>query len=138
MRQTLFYGCLRASELCNLDDQDIDIKTLTLHIHAGKSGPDGIALISNDYANILKKYLEIRPPLEIENRPPLFYTDYGRRCDRLDVIVCLPIIRRRLESKRLEECMSLAGIQRQQYLWLTAATSGLLRNFCDIKIYAQP
>ena len=25
MFQTLFYGCLRATELCNLDDEDVDL-----------------------------------------------------------------------------------------------------------------
>jgi len=30
MLQTLFYGCLRAFELCNLDNCDLDLKSLTL------------------------------------------------------------------------------------------------------------
>ena len=35
--------------------------------------------ISNECATTLKRYLEIRPPLEIDKRQPLFYTDYGNR-----------------------------------------------------------
>ncbi|HWQ20013.1 MAG TPA: site-specific integrase [Methanotrichaceae archaeon] len=68
MLRTLFYGCLRASELCNLDDQDIDLKTLTIHVRAGKGGRDGIAYLSNDCAKTLKKYLEVCPLLETEDR----------------------------------------------------------------------
>jgi integrase/recombinase XerD len=85
MLQTAFYASLRASELCNLDDQDLDLKTLTIHIREGKGGRDGVALINNDCAKTLKHYLDIRPLLKIEGRTPLFYTDFGRRWDRRDV-----------------------------------------------------
>ena len=68
MLQTLFYACLRASELANLDDQDLDLKTLTIHIRSGKGGRDGVALINNGCAKTLKQYLDIRPPLKIEGR----------------------------------------------------------------------
>jgi integrase len=30
MLQTIFYACLVARELCNLDDKDLDLKTLTI------------------------------------------------------------------------------------------------------------
>ncbi|HPT19998.1 MAG TPA: tyrosine-type recombinase/integrase, partial [Methanothrix sp.] len=70
MLQTLFYGCLRASELCNLDDQDIDLKTLTMQVRAGKGGRDGVAYLSNECARALRCYLEVRPQLEIDNRIP--------------------------------------------------------------------
>jgi len=85
MLHTLFYGCLRASELCHLDDGDIDLKNLTIRVREGKGGKDGIVFISNECATILKRYLEIRPPLEIDGNYPLFYTDFGKRWDRKDV-----------------------------------------------------
>ena len=50
-----------------------------------KAVRDGIAYISNDCTKTLKKYLEVRPYLEIDGRLPLFYTDYGKRWDRRDV-----------------------------------------------------
>jgi integrase len=37
MLLTLFYGCLRASKLCGLNDEDLDLNSLTLNI-AGKEG----------------------------------------------------------------------------------------------------
>jgi integrase/recombinase XerD len=79
MLQTIFYGCLRASELCNLDDNDLDIKSLTLRIREGKGGRDGIVLINNDCVATIKRYLVVRPKLEIDGRTPLFYTDFGKR-----------------------------------------------------------
>jgi len=85
MLQTLFYGCLRASELCHLNDSDVDLRSLTLRIREGKGGKDGIVIISPECATTLKRYLEIRPRLEIDGDYPLFYTDFGRRWNRKDL-----------------------------------------------------
>jgi integrase len=67
MLQTLFYGCLRASELCNLDDCDLDLKSLSLRVE-GKGGRESIVYITDDCAKILKRYLEVRAPIEIDGR----------------------------------------------------------------------
>jgi integrase/recombinase XerD len=85
MLQTLFYGCLRASELCNLDDSDVDFKAMTLRIRNGKGGIDSIIPIKNECAINLKRYLSVRPPFEVDGQCPLFYTDFGKRWDRRDV-----------------------------------------------------
>ncbi len=61
MLQTLFFGCLRASELCHLEDRDLDLKNHTIRIREGKGGKDGIALISEECACTLEQYLEVRP-----------------------------------------------------------------------------
>ncbi len=44
--QTVFYACLQASELCNIDVPDIDLKRLTIRIGNVKRGKDRIALIN--------------------------------------------------------------------------------------------
>jgi integrase/recombinase XerD len=128
MLQTAFYGCLRASELCNLDDQDLDSKTLTLHVRAGKGGRDGIAYISNDCIKTLKKYLEVRPPLEIDGRLPLFYTDFGKRWDRRDV------------SRMFAYYKKKAGIEKAGGVHVfsrhTAATI-LVANGCDLRLVKE-
>lgn len=128
MLQTLFYGCLRASELCNLDDQDIDLKTLTLHVRDGKGGRDGIAYLSNDCAKALKSYLDVRPPLEIDSRIPLFYTDFGRRWGRRDV------------SRMFAYYKKKAGIEKAGGVHVfarhTAATI-LVANGCDIRLVKE-
>jgi len=42
-------------------------------------------LITPECAEILKKYLKIRPKMMINGKHPLFYTDFGRLWDRRDV-----------------------------------------------------
>jgi integrase/recombinase XerD len=79
MLKTMFYASLRASELCNLDDADVDLRTLIIHVRGGKGGKDGLVYVSDDCAKTLKHYLEVRSPLEIDGRKPLFYTDFGGR-----------------------------------------------------------
>jgi len=81
MLETLFFGCLRASELCSLDDCDLDLKSLTLRVE-GKGGKEAVAYITDDCAKTLRRYLEVRKPLEIDGRKPLFFTDYGGRWER--------------------------------------------------------
>jgi len=80
MLQTLFYGCLRASELCNLDLTDVDLRHMRLRIREAKGGRDEFAYLSSRC--VLPRYLEVRPPLEIDGRQPLFYTDFGLRWNR--------------------------------------------------------
>lgn len=128
MLKTLFYGSLRASEICNLDDCNVDLKALTLHVRNGKGGKDGIVLISDDCACALKKYLAMRPPLEINGRQPLFYTDYGRRRDRRDV------------HRMFVTYKQKAGIKKHGAVHIfsrhTPATM-MVANGCDIRIVKE-
>jgi integrase/recombinase XerD len=64
---------------------DVDLKNLTIIIRNGKGGKGAIVYISNDCARILKQYLDIRPPLQLNGREPLFYTDYGNRWKRTEI-----------------------------------------------------
>ena len=70
MLQTLFYGCLRSSELCRLEDTDLDPSKRTLKLRQTKGGWDDMAFITEDCAEILRIYLDIRPKIEIEGRTP--------------------------------------------------------------------
>lgn len=85
MLQTLFYGCLRSSELCRLDDSDLDLKTRTLRLRETKGGRDDIVYISEECTETLRTYLKMRPQIEVENRFPLFYTDSRNRWSNGDV-----------------------------------------------------
>ena len=38
MLTVLFYASLRSTELCNLDDKDVDFKALTVRVREGKGG----------------------------------------------------------------------------------------------------
>jgi len=79
MLKVLFFGCLRSGELCNLDIPDYDPNSLTLRLRETKNGSDGIAYINDETAKSLNQYLQVRPPLEIDGKEPLFYTDFGHR-----------------------------------------------------------
>lgn len=48
MLQTLFYGCLRSSELSRLDDNDLNLKTRTIRLRGTKGGRDDITYITLD------------------------------------------------------------------------------------------
>ncbi|MGF3495293.1 MAG: tyrosine-type recombinase/integrase [Methanothrix sp.] len=122
MLKTLFYGCLRASELCNLDDCDLDLKTLTLRVE-GKGGKEGIVYITDDCARTLRRYLEVRPPLMIDGRRPLFYTDFGKRWERRGVYRMFMYYKR------------LAGIEKQGGVHVFSRHSVgslLVKRGCDI------
>lgn len=80
MLHVLFYGALRASELCNLDISDLDFRSGTIRIRDGKGGKEAIALISGECIKVLQNYIKIR--LRISDTGPLFITDYGRRWSR--------------------------------------------------------
>ena len=68
MLQTIFYACLRASELCALNVEDVDLNGLTIMIREGKGGRDGISYINDQCARILKRYIQIKPDFEIEGQ----------------------------------------------------------------------
>ncbi|MGV8127504.1 MAG: tyrosine-type recombinase/integrase [Methanothrix sp.] len=124
MLQVLFYGCLRASELCNLDDKDLDLKSMIIRIREGKGGRDGISYISEECARILKQYLELRPPLVVNGTHPLFYTDFGNRWDRRDV------------HRMFQHYKKMAGVERAGGVHVFArhtAASILVANGCDLR-----
>jgi integrase/recombinase XerD len=81
--QTMFYGCLRATEVCMLEDKDIDLKNLSIHVRHGKGDKEGIVCITRQCAATLRKYLDIRPPCLIDSKQYLFYTDKGNCYDHI-------------------------------------------------------
>lgn len=75
MLQTLFYGCLRSSELCRLEDKDLDLKARTLRLRETKGGRDDIVYINEECAETLRLYLKIRPQMKVADKILVFYTD---------------------------------------------------------------
>jgi len=82
MLKTLFYGCLRASELCNLDVVDVDLDNLVLQVNDAKGGKSFRVMINDECGRTLRKYLEVRSTFDIDGRQPLFFTDRGNRWNR--------------------------------------------------------
>jgi len=85
MFKTAFYACLRASELCNLDVEDINLDRQALVVRNGKGGKTSVCYISEDAVETLKEYLAARPDFELDGKRPLFFTDYGGRFNRKDI-----------------------------------------------------
>ena len=66
MFKTAFYACLRASELCNLDVEDLNLEKLALVVRNGKGGKTAICYLSEEAVETLREYLAVRPDFEIE------------------------------------------------------------------------
>ncbi|MCJ7445890.1 MAG: site-specific integrase [Methanotrichaceae archaeon] len=123
MLATLFYGALRVSELCNLNVEDVDLKTLTIYVKGGKGGKDAAILISEDCARILREYLAIRPPIMVAGEQALFITDYGNRWDRTEVY------RMFIHYKRKANIGKQGGLH---VFSRHSVASILVKNGCDI------
>jgi integrase/recombinase XerD len=108
MLQTLFYGCLRASELCALDIMDLNLQDTTLRVGEGKGGKDGIIFIKSEVIQIIRKYLSARPPIVSE---ALFITDYGTRWDRKDLWRMFSYYKRKARVCNQVACMCSAAIR---------------------------
>ncbi|MCJ7444431.1 MAG: tyrosine-type recombinase/integrase [Methanotrichaceae archaeon] len=85
MFKTSFYACLRASELCNLDVDDINPDNLTLVVRDGNGGKTSVCYLSDEAVETLREYLALKPDFEVDNRRPLFFTDYGSRFNRKEI-----------------------------------------------------
>jgi integrase/recombinase XerD len=85
MFKTAFYACLRASELCNLDTEDINLDRQALVVRDGKGGKTSVCYLSEEAIEILREYLSIRPDFELKGRRTLFFTDFGSRFDRKEI-----------------------------------------------------
>jgi len=85
MLSLMFHCMLRVSDLCNLEDRDVDLKNLTIRIRNGKGGKSALLPISTECAQVLRSYLQVRPPLEIDGRQYVFYTDWARKWSRRSV-----------------------------------------------------
>lgn len=77
---------LRASELTNLNDSDVDLKNLILRVCQGKGGKDALLPIAPDCAEVLRQYLEVRQKVVLEDGTvPFFPTDFYHRWERRDL-----------------------------------------------------
>ena len=61
MLSLMFYCLLRAGDIINLEDDDIDLKTMTLRIRDGKFGKSAILPIPQACVQTLEQYLQVRP-----------------------------------------------------------------------------
>jgi integrase/recombinase XerD len=83
-----------------LEDRDIDLKSLTVRVRHGKGDKEGIVLITPQCATTLHRYLDIRPPLLIDEKQYLFYTDHGNRWNRIALHELFTDIKKRARVDR--------------------------------------
>lgn len=76
MLSLMFHCMLRVSDLINLEDEDINLKDLSLRIKDGKFGKSALLPIPPECAQTLVQYLQVRPRVEIGGKYLLFYTDW--------------------------------------------------------------
>jgi integrase/recombinase XerD len=57
MLMVMFYGCLRASELCSLNDGGVDFEDRTIRIREGKGGREAIIPLNPELIPLLRDYL---------------------------------------------------------------------------------
>jgi integrase len=84
MLMTMFYEALRVSELCGLNDEDLDFDAMTIRFR-GKWGREDLIPLNSDVVQVLQDYLKKRPALTVDGVQPIFITDYLRRWNRMDV-----------------------------------------------------
>ncbi len=103
------------------DIQDLNIKELNLYIRDGKRGKSAIIPIPPVCGEILRKYLQVRPSLEVDGEP-LFYTDYGNRWERRDLYRMVVGYKNKAGIRKTGGCHMLRH----------SAASILIKNGCDI------
>lgn len=122
MLMTLFYAGLRANELCELDDSDLDLKSLILRVR-GKGGKEAMCYLNNEAAQSIKRYLEARPLVKMDGRQPLFITDFGNRWNRRGIWRMFSYYKR---LAKIEKHGGVHTFSRHSFGTL------LIKNGCDI------
>ncbi len=122
MLVVLFYQALRASELCGLNDGDINWEAKTLRVR-GKWNREDIQPLHPESEKVIIEYLAVRPTITIDGAKPLFVTDYLNRMCREDI------------SRIFHKYKKLAGVTSKGgcHVWGRHSSASLMiRNGSDI------
>lgn len=85
MLSLIFHCMLRVSDVINLEDDDVNLKELSLRINDGKFGKSAILPIPPECAQVLEQYLQVRPRAMVNGKYYLFYTDWMNKWSRRSV-----------------------------------------------------
>jgi len=85
MLSLMFHCMLRVSDVINIEDEDLNLKELTLRIRDGKFGKSALLPIPQECAQVLRQYLEIRPRVQIDEKYYIFYTDNMNKWSRRSI-----------------------------------------------------
>ncbi len=121
--KTAFYACLRASELCNLDVEDINFDNSSLLVREGKGGKSATCFLQAEVIEILQEYLAVKPFFEIDDRNPLFFTDFGNRYTRRELYHLVVHYKEKANIKKPGGC---------HVLFRHSPASLMVLNGCDL------
>lgn len=123
MLSLMFYCLLRAGDVINLEDEDIDLKTMSLRIRNGKFGKSAILPIPPACVQVLEQYFQVKPRIEIDGKYPLFYTDHLKKwCLRSIEVI-------------FKQCKKRAGVKSHGsvHVWgRHSPASIMVKHGCDI------
>ncbi len=126
---TIGFTGLRASELCNLRMQDVDLINRKLFVYLGKGKKNRVVGICNRLYDHLVKYLEARPKANVEN----FFVTISSSIDKpvaFNRDVLLHKVKRLV--KRLDFDINLHGLRRT--FATVAANSGKPINIISLAL----
>jgi integrase/recombinase XerD len=121
--QIALFAGLRASEITNLDDSDINLVDRTVRVRGGKGDKDAMLFLTEDCVKTLTEYLKRRPKLKVDGRYPHFYTYRGARYNR------------RMIYNIFRRCKEAAGIDKRGEIHVFSRHSSatlLLRRGADL------
>ena len=126
---TIGFTGLRASELCNLKLQDVDLEKRKLFVYLGKGKKNRIVGISNRLYDHLVKYLKARPKTNLEN----FFVTYSSN-DKEIVPVDKGVLLHKIKrlAKRVGFDINLHGLRRT--FATVAANSGKPINIISLAL----
>lgn len=120
---------LRASELCNLRLQDVDLPNRKLFVYLGKGKKNRFVGICNDLYTALAEYLKVRPKTNLENFF-VTYSSLNKEIVPLDKGVLLHKVKRL--AKRVGFDINLHGLRRT--FATVAANSGKPINIISLAL----
>ena len=126
---TIGFTGLRASELCNLRLQDVDLENKKLFVYLGKGKKNRYVGISNRLYEILVEYLKVRPKTKLEN----FFITYSS-IDKNPVPLIRDVLLHKVKrlAKRVGFDINLHGLRRT--FATVAANSGKPINIISLAL----
>lgn len=118
--KTLASSGVRASELCDLDVNDIDLDDRTLHIQQGKFDKEGIAQISESCTEAIEKYLKRRE----SQSEPLFLSRSDNRLTRSGL---LQLVKRRAREAGIEQTVNV-------HMFRHYFATSMIENGADVSV----
>lgn len=123
--ETIYYTCLRISEVINLKNKDVDLKSGIINVKSGKGDKDRVIPISDKLNSILINYVDsIRPSIATDNffctqKTGTISSQYVNRIlhkttDKLgwDKVITAHILRHSFASNLINNKASLSCVQK--------------------------